>query len=92
MSGEGRVDAVVAVVRSYAADLDICERAELHMLEGALETRLDELGVEPSPEVGAVLMVVAHLLAEHTPEWGGDARASLAEVALLGLRLLEAGG
>jgi hypothetical protein len=34
-------------------------------------------------------MATATLLGEHAPEWGGDARCSLREIALLGLRLLD---
>jgi hypothetical protein len=33
-------------------------------------------------------MAVAMLVAEHTPEWGGDCRDALAEIAQLGLSLL----
>ncbi len=33
-------------------------------------------------------MAVAYLLAERAPEWGGDQRGTLGDVAVLGLRLL----
>lgn len=89
MAEEKWLEAVAALTRAQAADLEAWEVAELHLLEGTLRDRLAHLGLEPDAEVGATLMVVAQLLAEHSPEWGGDARTSLAEVALLGLRLLE---
>ena len=37
-------------------------------------------------------MAAAQLLAERSPEWGGDARDTLSEVAVLGLRLLNGEG
>lgn len=89
MAEEKWLDAVAARTRAQAADLQAWEQAELHLLERVLRDRLAHLGLAPSAEVGATLMVVAQLLAERSPEWGGDARTSLAEVALLGLRLLE---
>ena len=36
-------------------------------------------------------MAVAMLLAEHAPEWGGDCRDALAEIAQLGLSMLIEG-
>ena len=48
--------------------------------------------IEATPELAAGLMATAQLLAERSPEWGGDARDTLAEVAVLGLRLLDPGG
>lgn len=67
------------------------ESAELHVIEVLLRERLSALRIELTPEVGAVLMAVAHLLAERAPEWDGDARDTLCEIAVLGLRLLEDG-
>ena len=76
-------------IRAQARDLEAWQVAELHLLEGALRHRLAVLGVEATPDVAAALMATATLLAEHAPEWGGDVRCSLGEVAQLGLRLLE---
>ena len=45
-------------------------------------------GIEPSPDLSVALMALAMLLAENAPEWGGDARDVLGEVAQLGLALL----
>jgi hypothetical protein len=49
------------------------------------------LGVEVTPDVSVALMAVAMLLAEHSPEFGGDARDALGEIAQLGLSLLVEG-
>ena len=78
-----------ALVRAQAAEIEPWQAAELHLLEQAYRRRLSALNVEITPDVAFGLMVAAALLTPHTPEWGGDARASLAEIALLGLRLLE---
>jgi hypothetical protein len=77
------------LVGRQAANLEVWADAELCVLEVMLRERLAVLGIDPAPEMGAVLMAVAQLLAERAPEWGGDARQTLAEVAVLGLRLLE---
>ena len=80
------------LVSRQAASLECWESAELHVLEVLLRERLTLLGIHPGPETGATLMAVAQLLAERAPEWGGDARGTLAEVAILGLRLLDQEG
>ncbi|MFP5375624.1 MAG: hypothetical protein ACLGIO_02440 [Acidimicrobiia bacterium] len=80
------------VIARQAASMEAWESAELHVLEVVLRERLAALGTAAGPEAGAVLMVVAQLLAERAPEWGGDARDTLAEVAVLGLRLLDDAG
>jgi hypothetical protein len=84
-------DGLTALVRIQHDDVDICARAELHLLERALRERLAVVGVEPTPDVAVAMMAVAHLVGAHAAEWGGDARSGLAEVALLGLRLLDPG-
>jgi hypothetical protein len=60
-------------------------------MEVAFHERLRILGVTPDANVAVTLMAAAYFLAEHTCEWGGDARDALGEIALLGLRLLEPG-
>ena len=80
------------MVARQAASLQAWESAELHVLEVMLRERLCSLGIGAGPETGAVLMAVAQLLAERPPEWGGDARDTLAEIAVLGLRLLDGEG
>lgn len=66
--------------------------AELCVLEVCLRERLALLGIEPTPELAVGMMAAAQLLAERSPEWGGAARDTLAEVAILGLRLLNVEG
>jgi hypothetical protein len=77
------------LVGRQAETLEVWANAELHVVEVVLRERLSLLGVEPTPDMAVALMALAQLLAERTPEWGGDARDVLAEVAVLGLRLLE---
>lgn len=88
---EFEIRRLAEVVAGYAASMEAWESAELHVLDVMLRERLAALGIETGPNAGAVLMAVAQLLAERPPEWGGDARDTLAEIALLGLRLLEGG-
>lgn len=82
-------DGLATVVRAHAETADACERAEIYLLERAFRERLALLHIELTPELAVALMAAATFLAEYTPEWGGDARCSLGEIALLGLRLLE---
>lgn len=88
VADEARLQELAALVSQQAAGLEAWESGELHLLELALRRRLEQLGVEPDAELGAALMTVAQLLAEREPEWGGDARSALCDVAVLGLRLL----
>jgi hypothetical protein len=88
-------ESLTELIRTHLADRDVCERAGTYLLESELRDRLASLGVEPSPDVCVAFMAVAMLLAEHAPEWGGDCRDALAEIAQLGLSLLlegETGG
>ena len=80
--------ALTSLIRSQLEERDICDRAGTCVLEGELRERLAAVAVEPDPNIGVALMAVAMLLAEHAPEWGGDSRDALAEVAQLGLSLL----
>jgi hypothetical protein len=76
-------------VRAQVSELEVWEAAQLHLLEQAARERLATLGIDASPEIAVALMAVAMLLAEHTEEWGGDARDVLGEISSLGLRLLD---
>lgn len=69
--------------------MEAWESGELYLLELAYRQRLAVLGCPPSDQLGAALMAVAQLLAERSPEWGGDARTTLCDVAVLGLRMME---
>jgi len=83
------ISALAACVRGQAAQAEAWQAAELHLLELALTEHLAALGVAVNADVAVALMATATLLGEHAPEWGGDARDTLAEVAQLGLCLLE---
>ena len=85
--GEVR-DSMTSTVRAQAAQLEAWQAAELHLLECAVRERLAAAGVSVTPDVAVALMATATLLGESAPEWGGDARCALGEVAQLGLRLL----
>jgi hypothetical protein len=77
------------LVAQQAAEMEAWESGELYLLEVALRERLALLGCTSNDQLGAALMAVAQLLAERCPEWGGDARTTLCDVAVLGLRLME---
>jgi hypothetical protein len=77
------------LVAQQAADMEAWESGELYLLEVALRERRALLGCTSNDQLGAALMAVAQLLAERCPEWGGDARTTLCDVAVLGLRLME---
>ncbi len=79
---------LVETVAAYTEGAETWERAELHLLEQAFRHRLSEIGVRPGPEAAVTLMAAAVLLTEYTPDFGGDARDVLGELAQLGLRLL----
>ncbi len=76
------------LIRAQLAERDVWEVASTHVLCVELRDRLAALGVDVTPDVSVALMAVAMLLAEKAPEWGGDCRDTLGEIAQLGLRLL----
>jgi hypothetical protein len=80
---------LATVVREQAQCAEAWQAAEAHLLSVALRARLDALGVAVTPDVAVALMATATLLGTSTPEWGGDARCTLSEIALLGLNLLD---
>jgi hypothetical protein len=80
------------LVGRQAAGLDVWKDAELHVIEVMFRERLAVLGITPCADLAAGLMALAQLLSESAPEFGGDARDTLADVAVLGLRLLEPDG
>ena len=68
---------------------DVCDVAGTYLLEVEFRERLAALRVDVDQDVSVALMTVAMLLAEKAPEWGGDCRDTLGEIAQLGLRLLS---
>jgi hypothetical protein len=87
---DARVD-LTELIKSQLAERDVCSVAGTYLLEVELRERLALLGVEATPEVSVALMAVAMLLAEKSPEFGGDCRDALGEIAQLGLSLLMEG-
>ena len=87
---EDRWSGLVEVVDGQLADAEAWQLAELHLLEQAFRRHLCDAGIEPSGDSAATLIAAALFLAGHTPEWGGDARDTLIELAVLGRRLLDA--
>lgn len=79
------------LIRSQLAERDVCEVAGTGILEVELRERLAVLGVEPTPDLSVALMALAMLMAEQAPEFGGDCRDTLGEIAQLGLSLLMDG-
>ncbi len=79
------------LIKSQLAERDVCSVAGTYLLEVELRERLAVLGIEPTPDISVALMALAMLLAERAPEWGGDCRDTLGEIAQLGLSLLTDG-
>ena len=88
--GDPRAD-LTELIRNQLAARDVCDVAGTYLLEVELRERLGALGVDPTPDVSVALMAVAMLLAEKAPEFGGDCRDALGEIAQLGLSLLLEG-
>ena len=88
--GDARAQ-LTELIRSQLEDRDVCEVAGTYLLEVELRERLAVLGVEPTPDLSVALMALAMLLAERAPEWGGDCRDTLGEIAQLGLSMLTDG-
>lgn len=80
---------LLAATDAIVEDAECWQRAEWHLLAAGFEHRLGELGLRPSPAAGAALIAAALYLAEHTDEWGADARDVLAEVITLGRAMVE---
>ncbi len=88
--GDARAQ-LTELIRSQLQDRDVCAVAGTYLLEVELRERLAVLGVEPTPDLSVALMALAMLLAERAPEWGGDCRDTLGEIAQLGLCMLTEG-
>lgn len=87
---DARVD-LTDLIKSQLAERDVCSVAGTYLLEVELRERLALLGVSVTPDVSVALMAVAMLLAEKSPDFGGDCRDALGEIAQLGLGLLVEG-
>ena len=85
--GDARAE-LTDLIREQLESRDVCDRAGTYLLEVELRERLAVLGVEPTPDLSVAIMALAMLLAERAPEWGGDARDTLGEIAQIGLSML----
>jgi hypothetical protein len=82
-------ESLTDAVRAHACEATPWEQAEAHLLEQEYRARLAALHIEPTPDLAAALMAVAYFFGQYTPEFGGDVRCTLGEIALLGLHLLD---
>jgi hypothetical protein len=82
-------DELVSLVRAQAGSTECWQHAEHVVRADVLRQRLEEVGVELTPDVAVALMAGAMLLAGTSPEFGGDYRDALADLAALGRELLE---
>jgi hypothetical protein len=80
---------LLAVTAPLLDDAACWQRAEWHLLATAFEDRLGQLGVPVTADAGRALIAAALFLAEHTDEWGADARDILAEAVALGRGMVE---
>ena len=76
------------LIRDQLANRDACDVAGTFLLELELRERLALVGVRLTPDLSVAFMALAMLLAEKAPEFGGDTRDALGEIAQLGLSLL----
>jgi hypothetical protein len=80
---------LVTLVAAQVADAECWQRAETIMRAGSFRERLDALGVVVTADIAAAVMAAAMLLASASEEFGGDYRDALADLAALGLELLD---
>lgn len=81
--------ALVQAIRAQAAARPAWERAERCLLEVRLRQRLDEIGLAIDATAAAAMMAAAMVLAEEGPEWGGDYRDALSDLAEIALALTD---
>lgn len=77
------------MVRQQVAEAECWARAETALRATFFRERLEEVGVDVTPDVAASLMAAAMLLASSSDEWGGDYRDALSDLASLGLELFD---
>lgn len=87
---DARRGRLITEVRHHATSEECWKQAEVICRTGALRELLTRLGVDVgNRDVAIALMAAARLVADNGPEWGGDYREGAADVATLGLELLE---
>lgn len=84
-----RRERLATLVRQQTAETACWARAETAVRATLLRDRLADIGVAVTPDVAVSLMAAAMLLACGSDEWGGDYRDALADLAGLGLELLD---
>jgi hypothetical protein len=82
-------DELVTLVRAQVAESECWQHAENVVIADVLRRRLEEVGIAITPEVAAALMAGAMVLVATSEEFGGDYRDALADLAALGLELLD---
>src|SRR4051812_45202864 len=80
---------LATLVRQQAAEGQCWERAETLLRAGAVRERLGELGIQVTPDVACAFMAAAMSMVSGTPEFGGDYRDALGDLAAVGLALLD---
>lgn len=88
MSVDNPRERLTDLIRDQLAARDACDVASTYLLGVELRERLALVGVEPTADMSVAFMALAMLLAERAPEFGGDSRDALGEIAQLGLALL----
>lgn len=80
---------LATLVRAQAADQACWQRAETVLRSDVLRRRLGHLGIEAGADTAVALMAAAMVLTQGTEEWGGDYRDALADLAAVGLAMLD---
>lgn len=80
---------LLTIVRLQGDATDCWKRAENVLRADLLRSRLDEIAINITPDIAASLMAAAMLLASTSDEWGGDYRDALADLAAIGLELID---
>jgi hypothetical protein len=80
---------MLSAMRAQGAERACWERAESVLRSEVLRHRLEELGIAADGDAPVALVAAALVLAQATEEWGGDYRDALADLAAVGLALLD---
>ena len=79
---------LLRMVQAHADERECWENAGTGIIESQVRARLESMGIDVSADLALGLMAAAMVVAEHAPEFGGDARDVLGELCLIGLGLL----
>jgi hypothetical protein len=81
-------DELLRAVEAHATERECWENAGTGIIELQVRARLEAMGIDVTADLALGLMAAAMVVAEHAPEFGGDARDVLGELCLVGLGLL----